>query len=446
MGWMGDAQLTAEEAVYNFDMAGFYTKWLRDIRDAQKADGSVPDVVPMYWPIIPADPAWGTACLVIPWTVYLYYGDRQILETNYPLMQNYVAFLDSIAQDDVLSFGKYGDWCPPWHVNSTDTPQDLVSQWCYYHDTATLSTIATILGKGKDAKTYAAKAEKIKAAFNQKFLRGDRYAGERKPWYLTFIPPTATEQQKKELEKHLASTFDVRSQTGHVLALCLDLVPTDRKEAVLKSLIEDIVIIHGNHLNTGIVGTRYILDVLTENGYADLAFKLVTQTTYPSWGYMIKEGATTLWERWEYLTEVGMNSQNHIMLGSIDAWFYRYLAGIQLDPSAPGWQRLRIKPHILGNLQFASASLQTIRGLVSSRWTKGYNSLEFQVTVPVNSQATVSIPTVGLENVVITESGAVIWENGKPGRTVAGITGGRANKDAVTFEVGSGVYSFSVRS
>ena len=160
---------------------------------------------------------------------------------------------------------------------------------------------------------------------------------------------------------------------------------------------------------------------------------------------MIKEGATTLWERWESLTEVGMNSQNHIMLGSVDAWFYRYLAGIQLDPSAPGWQRIRIKPHILGDLQFASASLYTVRGLVSSRWTKGYNSLELQVTVPVNSQAKVSIPTIGLENVVIKEGDTVIWEHGKPGHPVAGVNGGTAEQAYVTFEVGSGTYCFVVK-
>lgn len=445
MGWLGDAQLTAEEAVYNFEMAGFYTKWLQDIRDAQKADGSVPDVVPMYWPVSPADPAWGTACIVIPWTVYNYYGDRRMLETNYPLMQNYVAFLDSIAPDDVLSFGKYGDWCPPWHVNSVDTPQDLVSQWCYYHDTATLGKIAAILGNTADAQTYAAKAERIKTAFNQKFLQGDRYAGESDPWYRRLVPPNVTAAQRQEIEQRLAKSFEVRSQTGHVLALGLDLVPADRKEAVLKILLEDIVVIHGNHVNTGIVGARYILDVLADNGYAELAFKLVTQTTYPSWGYMLKEGATTLWERWEYLTEVGMNSQNHIMLGSVDAWFYRYLAGIRIDPAVAGWQRLRIKPYVLGNLEFASASVQTVRGLVAANWTKGHDALALQVTVPVNSQAHISVPTLGLQNVVITEGGVVIWEHDRPGQRGAALQGGRAEQAYVTFEVGSGNYSFEVR-
>ena len=142
------------------------------------------------------------------------------------------------------------------------------------------------------------------------------------------------------------------------------MVPIDKRESVWRELIDDIVVVHGNHLNTGIVGTKYILNVLTENGEADLAFKLVTQTTYPSWGYMIREGATTLWERWESLTEEGMNSQNHIMLGTVDAWFYKYLAGIQVDPNFPGWERIVIKPYPVKGLNFAGASLKTFRGLI----------------------------------------------------------------------------------
>jgi alpha-L-rhamnosidase len=224
------------------------------------------------------------------------------------------------------------------------------------------------------------------------------------------------------------------------------MVPADRREAVLQKLVDDIVVIHGTHLNTGIVGTRYILDVLAENGYAELAYQLVTQTTYPSWGYMIKEGATTLWERWEYLTDVGMNSQNHIMLGSVDAWFYRFLAGIQVALPQPGWQRINIKPYILGDLNFVSASVNTLKGIVSSQWTKRYDSLVFEVTIPVNTSATVGVPKCGWEQVVISEGGTAIWQNGAPAQAVAGISGGQAQDGWVTFEVGSGTYRFEVRA
>ena len=447
LGWLGDAHLTAEEAIYNFEMAGFYTKWMRDIRDAQKENGSVPDVVPTHWELYPADPAWGIACILIPWDVYRYYGDRQILERNYPMMKSYVEFLQSLAQDDMLSLSKYGDWCPPWHVNSMDTPQELVSQWCYYYSTLTLSKIADLLGKQTDVDRFSANAENIKDVFNRNFLREDRYVGEEHhAQYLKFIPPQVTAEERAVMEDHLARTLEVRSQTGHVLALYLDLVPPENKPAVLQSLIEDIVVLHGKHINTGIIGTRYLLDVLSDNGYADLAFQLVTQPTYPGWGYMVKEGATTMWERWEYLTETGMNSQNHIMLGSVDAWFYRYPAGIQLDPTESGWKRFRIKPHILGDLQFVSASVQTVRGLISSRWSKGYESLQFQVTVPINSQAVVSIPKIGLEHVIVMEGKAVLWKDGKPAQRIAGVSNGREEIDFVTFDVGSGIYDFELRA
>ena len=445
MGWMGDAQLVAEEAVYNFDMTGFYAKWLRDIQDAQREDGSVPDVVPTYWTLYPADPAWGTAAIVIPWTLYCYYADRQILEQYYPMMKAYVEFLNSKANGDVLSFGKYGDWCPPWHVNSVETSHELVAQWYYYHDTLILSKVANILGKQEEAEVLTAKAARIKDAFNERFLKDNKYVGEPDEWYRRLAPDDLTEEEKEARVKRHASVFGVRSQTGPALALHLNMLPSEARDAVLQALVEDIAIIHGTHLNTGIVGTRYILDVLTENGYADLAYQLVTQTTYPSWGYMLKEGATTLWERWEYLTDVGMNSQNHIMLGSVDAWFYRFLAGIQLDLPEPGWQRIVVKPYVLGDLNFVSASVNTFKGIVSSKWTKHYDSLEFEVTIPVNTSATISVPKRGWEQVTIAEGGAVIWDNSAPAQAVAGISGGQEQEDWVTFELGSGSYCFEVR-
>ena len=445
MGWLADGHLAAEAAIYNFDMAGFYAKWLRDIRDAQMEDGSVPDVVPMYWPLFPADPAWGTACVLMPWLLYQYYGDQRVLAENYSLMQRYVAFLDSAAHDDLLDLGKWGDWCPPWHVNSVDTPYELVSQWYYYHDTMLMSQIAAILGQSSEAQTYRAQAERIKTAFNQKFLHDNQYGGAPDRWYQRLIPKIATDEEWRVIDQHLAGQFAVRSQTGHALALYLGLVPEEQKAAVIQGLVQDIIVMHGTHVNTGIIGTRYLFDVLSDNGHAELAFKLATQTTYPSWGYMIKEGATTLWERWEYLTDLGMNSQNHIMLGSIDAWFYRYLAGIQRDPSSPGWQHIVIKPHVLGDLTFVSASVNTPKGLIAVSWTKQHDAFLLDVTIPVNASATVSIPTMGIEGVRITESGKLFWEDGRCQHQLPGIAEGCEDGGSVRVEVGSGSYAFEVR-
>lgn len=414
MGWMGDAQLSAEEAIYNFDMATFYTKWLEDIKEAQKEDGSVPDVVPPYWSFYPADPAWGTACVVIPYLLYQYYGDKRILESCYSLVKGWVDFLTSKAEDYIVPLGKYGDWCPPAHIKPVETPMEFTSTWYYYHDALLLSRMAKILGKSSDAEKYFELSEKIKEAFNRKFLKDGRYA--------------------------------TGSQTCSTLPLFLDMVPEDKKKDVLKSLIEDIAVMHGGHLNTGIVGTRYLLDVLTKYGEVELAYRIASQDTYPSWGYMIREGATTVWERWEYLSGGGMNSHNHIMFGSVDAWFYKVLAGINVDPAGPGFRKVIIRPHPVKDLKYVSASVRTVKGTISSSWSNLTGSLSLKVSLPTNTQAKVSVPKMGLENLTIKESGKIIWKDGSFVKGVLGISGASEEKDYITFDVGSGSYSFEAFS
>lgn len=417
MGWMGDAQLSAEEAIYNFNMVNFYAKWLRDIKAAQIEDGSVPDVVPPYWSLYPADPAWGTACVIIPWYLYLYYGDKRILEENYDVMKRWVDFLTSKAEDYILKFSKYGDWCPPGQIVSLNTPGEIVSTLCYYEDALLLSRIACVLGKNDDAKKYAELAEKIKDAFNKKYLRGDYYAVSEAAGY---------------------------SQTANAIPLYFDIVPSDKREGVLKRLLNDVMVARDYHLNTGIVGTRYFFDALTKCGYADVAYRVAAQTTYPSWGYMIREGATTIWERWEYLTGSGMNSHNHIMFGSVDAWFYKALAGINADPSRPGFEKVIIKPHIVGDLTHVSASLKTIRGLIASSWWREKDSLTLEVNIPVNSVGEVYVPVIGAWNPVVKEGETIVWRDGELVQKVQGVTSARREGDHIVFNVGSGKYVFRV--
>jgi len=417
MGWMGDAQLSAEEAIYNFNMVNFYTKWLRDIKAAQSEDGSVPDIAPPYWSLYPADPVYGAACVIIPWYLYLYYGDKRVLEENYDVMKRWVDFLTSKAENYILKFSKYGDWCPPGQIISLNTPGEIVSTLCYYENTLLLSKIAYVLGKHEDAKRYAELAEKIKDAFNKRYLREDYYA---------------------------TSETSIYSQTANAIALYLDIVPPDKRENVIKKLLNDIVVAHDNHLNTGIVGTRYLFDALTKCGYADVAYKIAAQTTYPSWGYMIREGATTIWERWEYLAGSGMNSHNHIMFGSIDAWFYKALAGINADPLYPGFEKVVIKPHIVGDLTHVSASLRTIRGLIVSRWWRENGSLTLEVSIPVNSVGEIYVPVKGAKNPLIKEGEMIVWKNDELIQKVQGITAARREGDYVIFNVSSGKYIFRV--
>jgi len=410
MGWMGDAQLTVEEAIYNFDMAAFYTKWLRDIKEAQREDKSLSDVVPPYWQLYPADPTWGIACIIVPWYLYLYYDDIRILRDNYKVMKGWVDYLTKKSDRYLMKHYKYGDWCPPSYIRPPDTPGELVCTWSYYQSVVILSRIALVLGKSTEAEKYTKLADKIKEAFNMEFLERDNYIGN--------------------------------SQTSNLLPLCLDMVPEDRKDVVVRRLVQNIEITHDCHVGTGIVGTRYLFDTLTKYGHTELAYKLATQTTYPSWGYMIREGATTLWERWEYLAGTGMNSHNHIMFGSVDAWFYRVLAGINSDPSAPGFKRIILKPHVVRDLTYVSASINTIRGLVSSNWRKEDNSLILTVNLPVNTKGKINVPLLGLKNPIVKEGQEIVFKDGSYIQSVPGITSGKLDDGYIVFDVGSGSYSF----
>ncbi|MFW6269140.1 MAG: family 78 glycoside hydrolase catalytic domain [Bacillota bacterium] len=446
MGWLGDAQLVVEEAIYNFEMIGFYRKWLRDLRDCQKDDGSVSDVVPPYWPLYPADPAWGTACVTLPWYIYKYYDDTKILTDNYEMIKGYVEFLNREATDYIITdLGKYGDWCPPWHVNSVDTPLELVSTWYYYHDTLVLSKIAKILGKEKEAEKYKKRAEKILEAFNKEFLEEKAYRAKQEKWYHRMA---SGELSGKEREKRIESaerTFAVESQTSNCLSLYLDMVPEAKKDKVIETLLHDLKVIHDHHFNTGIVGTRYIMDVLTELGEIELAYKLFTQTTYPSLGYMIKEGATTLWERWESLTSAGMNSHNHIMLGSIDSWLYKVLAGIKIDEAKPGFKNIIIKPHFIEKLDYAQGSLNTIRGLITSKWVRDNNKINLEVTIPGNSRAEICLSNNYLgDEFIIKEKNHIIWNGQEFDLEAEGFVEGTVKENEIILAIGSGRYNFSL--
>jgi alpha-L-rhamnosidase len=299
------------------------------------------------------------------------------------------------------------------------TPANLTSTWYYYHDTLLLSRIAGALGKNEQATELSAQAEEIKKAFNNEFREGGRYATNDYGWLTKFYI----------------------SQTSQTLPLYLDMVPEEAREDALAMLKRAVVDQSDCHVDTGIVGTRYLFDVLTENDMADIAYKVATQRSYPSWGYMIDEGATTLWERWEKLEGQGMNSHNHIMLGSIDAWYYRVLAG--LAPAEPGWKRIRVRPHILGDLTYATATLKTIRGEASVSWEKKDDGLELSVGIPTNVTADVHIPAAS-ENPVIKEGNTIIWAEGKPAELVDGIAPVGAGNGYVNVRAGSGFYEFEV--
>ena len=410
-GWLGDAHLAAEESMYNFSMKAFYEKFLDDIAASQRDDGALPDVVPGYYKLYPADPAWGTAYITIAWDLFNFYGDRSFLCRHYTGMKKYVDFLSTLSNNGIIEFGKYGDWCPPGSILPKRTPVALTSTWYYYHDTFLLSKIAGVIGLEGDSLLYLERANQVKQAFNREFLKKDHYA-------VTKMSP------RESLDNALLG------QTSNALPLALDMVPEEIGKGLFERLVDYIVRRTDCHVDTGIVGTKYILDVLSEGGRADIAYRMVSQESYPGWGYMINQGATTLWERWEYLTGSSMNSHNHIMLGSVDAWFYKNIGG--LAPLEPGWKKIRFSVPLYKNLGFASAGVRTPFGTASISWERFYGYLILCLSVPVSTTALVEIP--------VKPKGAVLESE----RSLAdrGIKVLEEKEGKILIEIGSGLYSF----
>ncbi|NVM46338.1 MAG: family 78 glycoside hydrolase catalytic domain [Candidatus Lokiarchaeota archaeon] len=415
-GWMGDAQLAAEEAILNFDMARFFSKYLRDIRECQKEDGSISDVVPPYWSLYPADPAWGSAYITIAWYLYWYYNDIRVLEENYEGMRNYIGFLISKSEDNLFLMGKFGDWCPPCSIVSRKTSVVLTSSWYFYHDTFYFSKIAEILGKKDDHLFFKNKSEEIKAAFNRKFLNVS--------YETTTLSP---------VDRSI-------SQTSNILPLYLKMVPDEKRKKVLSILTKAIIEDYDYHVDTGIVGTRYLFDVLSENDHPEIAYKIITQESFPSYGYMIKEGATTLWERWEKLEGGGMNSHNHIMLGSVDTWFYKTLTGIKCE--SPGWESVKIKPFLPDDMDYARSTIQTCKGALSCSWEKLNNSLKVSINIPVGMKAETWIP-IDDSSHQVKESGTVIWKENKIVSEQIRLSTQKEN--SLVFTLGSGFYTFEIK-
>ncbi len=407
-GWMGDAQITAPEATMNFNMAAFYTNFIRDMLDAEGSDGSLPETVPHRYGSRPADPAWGTAYPVLCWVMWRQYGDRRILEENYDGLKKYIGFLERWSQGNLLNVRMEGDW-----VAVVRTPRAFVSSAYYYYDVKLLSRIATVLGKTADAATYNQLASQIRDAINQKYLnpKTDEYA-------------TGT-------------------QTANSMALAMGITPRKDLGRVTGNLYDDVVYYHNTHLTTGFIGVLWLMSALTEFGHPDVAYELAKNTTYPSWGYMVKHGATTLWELWQNKVGPSMNSHDHAMFGSVGAWFYQALAGINEAPNTGGYRRIRIAPQIVEDLHWASGSIRTPLGEVSSSWVHAPGRIALDVTIPVGSEATVHLPQEeDMTRVTVREGKRIVWQDGNYVPGDPGLTGASATPAGVTFDAASGRYHF----
>ena len=392
-GWTGDAQLASEGGLLGYDSVTVYRKWLDDVADAQKPGPNLALIVPTPgWGKGDGSfaPAWDVAYIEIPWNVYLYTGDKSLLERHYAGFTTYLDWL-AVQGKDLIIEGILGDWCP-W---KTETPVELTSTAYLFHDAVLASKAATVLGKPVEARKYADLAERVRKAFNVRF----------------FDPKTGL--------------YGNGSQTAQSAALYFDLAEPKDRPTVLKALLDNVAKCD-DHIDAGILGSKYLLNVLTAEGRTDVAYRVASQKTLPSWGWWIEQGATTMWEQWN-----GTDSRNHIMFGEIAAWFYKALAGINPDPANPGFKHVLIAPHPAGDLTYARASHESAYGLIESGWTRENGVFRLVVTIPANTTATVTLPA---------SRGATITEGGK-----AVALKGRSD-DHATLEIGSGRYTFVVRN
>ena len=410
VGWLGDPGFMADSYFLNYDTAAFWSKWLNDIRDSQKLDGDVPVISPPHFGLAYAFmPAWKSSYPLFVWFVYQYHGDRRVLEEHYEGLKKLVEFLRVKAVDNVISEG-LGDHMEPQpegrcNFSPRHTPAALTSTGYYYRDVQILARAAELLGKTDDARQYSRLADDIRAAYQRKF----------------FNPQT--------------NQYATGSQTSNALSLHLGLVPEDRRAAVARNVADDVLLKHEGHLSTGIIGTNALQQVLPEYGYSDVMFRIATRTTFPSWGFQIRNGATTVWETFDLDPRRCLNMK---MFCSTEKFFYEDLAG--LAPAAPGWEKITVRPRVCGDLTWARASIDTPRGLASVDWKKGENSLCLEVVVPVSVTAEIHLPTLGLRDVAVTENGKPCWAEGKLVGRTCGITAGRQSADAVVLDAGSGRY------
>lgn len=366
-GWTGDAHLAADTGIYNFDGGAFYTKWLNDLQDEQREDGALPGVVPTggYGYEWGNGPAWDSAYPIIAWDLYHYYGDSRIQAVHYDSLKRYVDYLTTRAEDGIVAIG-LGDWAK----YETDTPVEVTDTGYYFVNATLLADAAGRLGKTDDAAAYGALAATIRAAFNAKFYEAE------------------------------TGSYANGSQTALSCAVYQKLVEEENIPKVIENLVKSIEA-RDWHLDAGILGTKYIMNVLSDHGRIDVAYRLATQTTLPSWGHWLENGATTLYESW-----TDIDSRNHIMFGDIGAWFFRYLAGIQA--SSPGFRTSTIKPHIVGDLVHASGIYDSIVGRIVSDWRVSEGNLILFVQIPSNTTATVCVPTTDASK--ITEGGRPLAE------------------------------------
>ncbi|MEG2370930.1 MAG: family 78 glycoside hydrolase catalytic domain [Alistipes sp.] len=407
MGWLGDRAAGSLGESYLFDNNLLYAKWLQDIEETQRADGSLSDVAPNYWEVYNDDVTWPSAYLIIAQMLYQRYGNTAPIEKHYDSMKKWMDHIrETQMVDSIITKDFYGDWCMPPEspelIHSLDparkTDGALLSTATYYHLLGIMTQFAPLAGHVADTAYFRQQAVAVKQAYNRKF----------------FDP--------------IAASYSNNTVTANLLSLSYGLVPKESEQAVFAQIVNKTMVDFKGHVSTGLVGIQQLMRGLTRHGRIDIALRLATNRDYPSWGYMIEHGATTIWELWNGNTaDPSMNSVNHVMLlGDLIVWYYEYLAGIQNAQGSVAFKQLTMKPYPVKGLDFVTASYRSVRGEIKSAWSRSNEAFEWQITLPANTCATVYVPGKDAASV----------------QTERGVKFLRTEPGYVLFEVGSGSYHF----
>lgn len=400
-GWTGDAHIAVEQGLLNFDATANYAKWLRDFADEQLDDGRVAAIIPTSgWGYAWGNgPCWDAAWYEIAWAVYLYRGDLSLFVEHYDRIRKYLAYLKKRENSRGLIHWGLADWLSPFgDAEDYTAPRTLLTTAYYFRGLLLVSRVAALLGKDEESRHYAAEAQRIRGEINRRY----------------YNPKTGLYANGSQLAQATALHQGLP-----------DAADVDRVFAGLVSELER----HARHPNTGCMGTKYLLNALTDHGRLDLAYAVATQRDYPSWGYMLDHGATTLWEAWD-----GRGSHNHVLFADISAWCIRSLAGLRPDPSAPGFRRFIVEPGLAGDLTWAEAEHESLYGRIAVRWRRQGGRLSLEVHVPVNTDATVLLPA---------SDAAAVTEGDQPLRAAEQVKMIGQDAGVLRLDIGSGAYRFA---
>jgi alpha-L-rhamnosidase len=414
-GWLGDRAVGSHGESFIFHNHSIYSKWLDDIDQSQREDGSIPDVAPKGWSIYSDNMTWPGAYVIIANMLYDQFGDKAPLIKHYDSMKKWMGYMrEKYMQDTIIAKDTYGDWCMPPErpdlIHSQDprrkTEGAVLSTSFYYRMLFLLERFANLQGKTDDAKAFAAEAATVKQAFNNKYFNEE------------------------------TARYSNNTVTANLLPLCYGMVPPGSESKIFDNIIDKTVTDFNSHVSTGLVGIQWLMRGLSDRGRADLAFLIATNRDYPSWGYMFENDATTIWELWNGNTaDPGMNSQNHVMLlGDVVVWLYEYLAGIQSSAGSEGFKKITMKPYPVPGLDFVKASYHSVKGDIKSAWHKENTDFIWDITVPANSTATVYVPAKDKNQVK--ESGKEIIDSDE-------IKFVKTEGEYVVYEIGSGQYHFT---